>query len=160
MPMSVPLPRYIWYADLSNLTGVFLEVSRVVLGLLAISWVQVPCVWPPEVSCCSCATFFQYSLRKMRSPWLWEQANIHLQLSHLPADAALDSPAGLEAQPHQKKPLKYSCDWFDTKGKKRAAYIHTMQVDKPLACLVLHVWQCRIYPLPAEEGSYLGAKKH
>lgn len=105
MSKPLSLPRYICFADLSNsnLTGVFLEVSRIVLGLLVISSVQqVPCVWPHEVSCCSCVTFFQHSLRKMRSPWLWEQANIHLQLSHLPA-AALNSPAGLEAQPHQKK---------------------------------------------------------
>ena len=103
--MPVPLPRYIWYTDLgnSNLTGVISEVYRTVLGLLAISWVQqVPCVWPREVSCCSCTMFFQHSLRKMRSPWLWEQAIIHLRLPHLPA-ASLDTPAGLEAQPHQKK---------------------------------------------------------
>lgn len=41
----------------------------------------------------------------MSSLWLGEQANIHLQLSHLPV-TALDSPAGLEAQPHLKRKKK------------------------------------------------------
>lgn len=99
----------------------------------------------------------------MSSLWLGEQANIHLQLSHLPV-AALDSPAGVEAQPHlerkkkgQKK-LKYSCNWFNIKAKRKVACTHAVLVDEPLACLVLHVWLQNL-PTTSSRRWWFGSKK-